>query len=384
MDMSVITDENKIEELLTRRIGDFEGRSNIWPSKEEVKAKLKEGKKFRVYLGIDPTSTDLHLGHLVPLLFLKQLKELGHVPVLVIGDFTARIGDPSGKTTTRKPLTQNEIEENMKTYLDQVYKILDKDSFEIKYNSEWLDKMPLNKFFEMISSVNVDYLENRSMFKERREKGNPIGIHEFLYPVLQGYDSVAMDIDGEVGGIDQMFNMLMGRDLMKKILNKEKMVFGVRLLEDPSTGKKMSKSEGETIAINDEPSEIRRKVLALDDSMIKVVFELCTEENQDWINDKNKSIPPREFKELLADKLIEMFRGKDKIKEGREPKFGPAVGNIAETIKSFEFAPSIASAKNLISSGAVEVNGKVETNWDVKLGAGDKFRVGKGKFGEVK
>ena len=171
---------------------------------------------------------------------------------------------------------------------------------------------------------------------------------------------------------------------MKKILNKDKLVFGTKLLEDFTTGKKMSKSEGDIIAINDEPNEIRRKLLALDDGMTKTIFELCTEEDLDWINKKSKELTAREFKELLADKLVEMFKGKEKIKEAHEPKFGLAAANLATTIKIFNFSTSVSAAKDLINSGAVEVNGQVETNWKRRLETGDKFKVGRGKLGEIK
>ncbi len=382
-DEKVYNDDQKIEELLTRRIGSFEGRSNIWPSKEEAKKKLKENKGLRIYLGIDPTGSDLHLGHVVPLLFLKQLLELGHIPVLVIGDFTARIGDPSGKDTTRKPLAEEEIKNNFNGYLGQVYKILPESSIEIMYNSSWLDRLTIKDFFQLASQVTVQQMIQRSMFQERIEKDKPFAVHEFLYPLMQGYDSVAMNIDGEVGGIDQMFNMRMGRDLMKKLLGKEKLVFGTRLVEDPITGKKMSKSGGEVIAINDEPSEIRRKILALGDSMTKIIFELCTDESLDRISDKEKALSGREYKELLAGKLIEMFRGKEKIKEAQAPKEGKATGNLAVTIKDLGFASSISEAKKLITSNAVEINGQVKTDWNYQLQKGDKLKVGKGRFGLI-
>ena len=186
-------DSNKIKELLARRI------EAVFPSVEYAEEELKSGKKLRVYLGIDPTGPSLHLGHTIPLLFLKQLLELGHRPVLLIGDFTARIGDPTGKETARKPLTKKEIKENMKDYLKQAYKILPKGSFDVKYNSSWLSNMSFDDVIRLSAHVTVQQMIIRDMFQERLKNGKSIGVHEFLYPLMQGYDSVAMKIDGEVG-----------------------------------------------------------------------------------------------------------------------------------------------------------------------------------------
>ncbi|OGN16281.1 MAG: tyrosine--tRNA ligase [Candidatus Yanofskybacteria bacterium RIFCSPHIGHO2_02_FULL_50_12] len=375
-----------MEELLTRRIGQFEGRPNIWPSKEEARKRIKEEKSLRVYLGIDPTGPDLHLGHIIPLLFLKQLSDVKHRPVLVIGDFTAQIGDPTGKSETRKPLSKEDVKKNMETYLEQVYKVLPKGSFDVEYNSTWLSKMTVGKFLQAVSNVSALELMTRSMFKERQDKGAFLGVPEFLYPLMQGYDSVAMEIDGEVGGNDQTFNMLMGRDLERKLLGKEKLVFATKLLVGAG-GKKMSKSEGEIIAVSDEPAEIRRKVLAFDDGMLREVAELCTEKPSSWIDAHHGTgetpKDPRAFKEDLADEFVRMFHGENALGESRKEKEVSGAGQTVTTVIA-GILSSKSEAKSLLDQGAIEVNGVIVKEWNHEVKSGDKIQVGKGKFLKVK
>ena len=196
------------------------------------------GKQLVFYLGIDPTGPDIHLGHTTNLFVLKKLWGLGHKIILLIGDFTATIGDPTDKEAARRPLTEKEIKENMKTYLDQIHKILPKRSFETRYNSKWYKKMPVKEWLRITSLFTQQQMVSRDMFQERIKKDRPISLQEFVYPVLQGYDSVVMDVDGEIGGNDQMFNMLIGRDLLRKLKSREKIVIATKLLEDPATGKK--------------------------------------------------------------------------------------------------------------------------------------------------
>lgn len=390
----ITIDDKKIEELLSRRMGDYEGRPNIWPSKEEAQKKLKEGKQLRVYLGIDPTGPDLHLGHTIPLLFLKQLWELGHKPVLVIGDFTAQVGDPTGKESTRKALTKKEVKINMKNYLGQVRKLLPK--FEVKYNSSWLSKMPLSEFLNVASHVSMHYLSTRSMHRERIKDNLPFAVHEFLYPVLQGYDSVAMNIDGEVGGSDQTFNMLIGKDLMKDLCNKEKLVFGTRLLVDAESGKKMSKTEGGLITLSDLPQDMFGKVMkTVPDAMIVTVFELCTEKPLEWIeSEKNKD--PYEFKKELAFELVKMYHSEkdaQKAKEEWEKVFSkgelPTEMEEVEATKLVDLVGlvmhgSASSAKILIDQGAVRVNGEAKKEWNFTPQKGDVVQIGPRKFLKIK
>ena len=374
----LITDEALIAQSLERRLEP----AGVFPNKQEAISLLKS-KSLRVYLGIDPTGPDIHLGHTIPLLFLKQLWELGHTPVIVIGDFTARIGDPTGKDSARKPLSPEEIKENSKNYLDQIYKILPKGSFEVCHNSDWLDKLSFKDVVQLASHVTVQQMIQRDMFQERIKNDKPVGLHEFLYPLMQGYDSVAMDIDGEVGGNDQVFNMLVGRDLEKKLLKKDKLVFATRLLVDSVSGRKMSKSEGELIALSDSPQEIRRKVLAADDSMTKTTFELCTEKPQSWI-EENKNKSPREWKEELSDEIVRMYHDEASINESRQAIPSVAAGVTITEWAAGETSKSKTEIKNLIDHGGVKVNGQVVKDWHQQLKSGDKVQIGKGESFEIK
>lgn len=364
------TDKNRIREILDRHT------ETLYPSRLEVEKRLEEGKKLRIYYGIDPTGPDIHLGHTVQLLFMKKLAGLGHEVILLIGDFTARIGDPTGKDATRKPLTAKDVGSNMKTYLEQVSKILPRGSFRVQYNNSWLSKMTFEDVIKLASRVTVQQMIVRDMFQERIKNEKPISVHEFLYPLMQGYDSVAMKIDGEVGGNDQTFNMLVGRELEKEYLGKDKMVFTTKLLVG-SSGKKMSKSEGEIIALSDNPQEIRRKILMVDDSMIKSLFELCTEKPLDWI-EQNKEKSPREWKEELADELVRMYHGEKAVGEAHKPRKTSGGLTIISTTVIAGLAPSNSVAKELVNQGAVEVNGKTVKEWNFGIKKGDIIKVGKG------
>jgi len=373
-----ITEDRLINNALERRLGS----TGIFPNKEEAINLLKL-KPLRVYLGIDPTGPDIHLGHTVPILFLKQLWDLGHTPVVVIGDFTARIGDPTDKDATRKPLTPEQISDNSKNYLGQIHKILPEGSFEVCHNSAWLDRLSFKDVIQLASHVTVQQMIQRDMFQDRLKNEKPIGLHEFLYPIMQGYDSVAMEIDGEVGGNDQTFNMLVGRDLEKKLLQKDKLVFATRLLVDSVSGKKMSKSEGELIALSDSPQEIRRKVLMINDSMTRTLFELCTEKSQEWINE-NENKSPRDWKEELVDELVRMYHGEDGVAESRE-----AVSSKEANVPITEWlvrvtGKSKTEIKKLLDQGAIEINNKITKDWKYEVKKGDKIRIGKGEFFEVK
>ncbi len=389
----VDTDIKKIDELLSRRL------ENVFPSREEAVNKFSSGSRLRVYLGIDPTGPDLHLGHTIPIFFLKQLLELGHKPVIVIGDFTAMIGDPTGKDLTRKPLTKEEVKSNFKDYLGQLHKILPKGSFEVKHNGDWLFKMSFEDVIGLASQATVQQMLARDMFQERIKNERPIGIHEFLYPLMQGYDSVATEIDGEVGGNDQTFNMLVGRDLEKKFLNKDKLVFATRLLVDAESGKKMSKTEGGLISLSDSPNDMFGKTMkAVPDGMIATVFELCTEKPIEWINDK-KGGDPYEFKKELAFELVRMYHGEKEAMKARDEwdkVFSKGelpseiIGVPGREMKLVDFitehalAGSVSEAKRLLDQGAVRVNDKVVKEWSHVLSEEDVVQVGPKKFVRVR
>ena len=285
--MAVIIDEAQIRTFLTRRA------EAVFPSLNQALTCFKKGKPLRIYWGIDPSRPEIHIGHTISLLWLKELAALGHKPILLIGDFTAQIGDPTGKDATRPALTEEQIRENMKTYLEQAEKIIPRENFDVEYNSKWLKPMSFEGVLKLASHLTVQQMIQRDMFQERLKQERPIYLHEFLYPLMQGFDSVALETDGELGGSDQTFNMLVGRSLERALIKKEKLVFTTPLLVNPN-GKKMSKSEGEIIALTDEPQEIRRKILLFPDGYIKTIFTLCTEKDIAWIEEQAKKQEPRQ------------------------------------------------------------------------------------------
>src|SRR3989344_3791974 len=273
-----------VNELLIR------GIANIYPSREIAKQMLEAGKPLRVYLVMDPTGAELPLGHTAGLFFLKRLLDLRHKPIFLIGDFTSRIGDPTDKDASRKQLTAEDVARNMATYWEQVGKILPLDRIEKRMNSEWWGPMHVQEFMEIKSLVTVQQLLTRDMFQKRIAEGAPIHDHEIDYPLLQGYDTVAMDADGEVGGNDQTFNMLMGRDLPKKFKNREKLVVAMKLIEDSATGKKMSKTEGNYISITSKPTDMFGGIMALSDGLILPLYESVTVAPMSVVEDARKRL----------------------------------------------------------------------------------------------
>lgn len=394
---SLVTDEVAIRQALERRLEP----TGIFPNKDEVVEKLR-AKPLSIYLGIDPTGPDIHLGHTIPLLFMKQLWQLGHSPVIVIGDFTARIGDPTGKSAARKPLSETDIKQNMSTYLSQICKILPKDSFEVQYNSTWLNKISFGDLLHLSSYVTVQQMIKRDMFQERLKNEQPIGLHEFLYPLMQGYDSVALKIDGEVGGNDQTFNMLMGRDLEQKMLEKEKLVFATRLLVSAETGKKMSKSEGSLIGVSDSPADMFGKTMAnIPDEMIEIVFQLCTEKDMEWISAHAAQMrsDPYQYKKELGKEFVSMYHGEEAALQAMEdfekvfsqgelpedmPEFSGAGLSILDFMAERRLAESRSEAKRLLEQKAVRVNSLVVTDWGQTLAIRDVVQVGPRKFAKVK
>ncbi len=305
----VLTDERQIDDVLSR------GVENIFPNKEFLKSKLMKGERLTFYLGADPNAPTLHLGHAIPIKKLGQLQKLGHQIIFLIGDFTAMIGDPD-KISARKPLTREEVLKNCKDYQKQISSFI---SFSgpnkalLKFNSEWLDKLRFSDILQLTSHITHAQIIKRDMFQQRLAEGRDLFLHEFLYPVMQGYDSVVMDVDGEVGGNDQTFNMLVGRDLMKKMKNKEKFVIAVKLLTD-STGKKMGKSEGNMVALNQTPEDMFGKVMSWSDNLIIPAFEIVTdiplEEIKQMEEDMKQGANPKEFKIMLAEEIVTMIHGR--------------------------------------------------------------------------
>lgn len=311
----VITDEKKIDELLTR------GVDKIYPSKEMLKATLLSGKRLRLYQGFDPTGDKLHIGHMVGFRKHRQWQDLGHEVIFLIGDGTGQAGDPSGKKKTReKFFTQEELRKNSKNYLSQASKLVRFDGpnpIKIMYNGDWLNKLNLVDILNIAQNFSVQQLIERDMFQERLKAGESINMREFLYPLLQGYDSVAMDVDLELGGSDQTFNMLAGRTLVKVIKNKEKFVMTTPLLSD-SKGVKIGKSEGNVIGLTDPAPELFGKIMALGDDAIIPMFTLLSDVLTEEIDSFDLQSNPMELKKRIAGIIVEQLYDKDKALEARE------------------------------------------------------------------
>lgn len=387
-------------QLLTR------GISAVYPSLDFVKTKIDRGEKLTIYLGIDPTGPTLHLGHAIPLLKLAEFQKAGHKIILLMGDFTAMIGDPTDKGTARKQLTHKEVLANLKQYKKQASSIIDfkgKNAAQFKFNSKWLGKMKFADVLLLASHMTVSQMLERDMFEKRTEEGKPIFIHEFLYPLMQGYDSVAMNVDGEIGGNDQTFNMLCGRDLLKKIRNKEKFVITVKLLEDNS-GKKMGKTEDNMVALSDSGSEMYGKIMSWSDGLIIPAFELCTTTSMREIEKINQDMKeganPRDLKMRLAKEIVTIFHSK-KEAENAEEKFSNTfqknetptdIEKISVEAKTLLVTPfltnEIVSSKTefrrLVDEGAItnlDTNEKVTSH--TAIAQNGVYRIGKKRFCKI-
>lgn len=331
--------EDKIDEFLDR------GVEKIYPSREFLREKLLKGEKLSMYLGIDPTGPTLHLGHVIPLLKLAQFQALGQQAILLIGDFTATIGDPTDKMATRVPLTLKQVLDNATLYKKQASSLLKftgVNSAKLKYNSRWLNKLSLADVTHLLSHITYAQTIKRDMFQKRIEEGKDLYLHEFLYPALQGYDSVAMGVDGEVGGNDQTFNMLMGRDLLKRMKNKDKFVISMKLLVDDS-GKKMGKTEGNMITLGENPLEMFGKVMSWPDNFIIPGMELCTTLGMSVVdearNDLDTGKNPRDTKLKLASAIVAMYHGKIKAEQ--------ALNNFIATFSKKEIPENITEIKTV-------------------------------------
>jgi tyrosyl-tRNA synthetase len=273
--VKIITDKKRIDEILDRGI-----IVDILPDKEDFRKLLLSGKRIKMYHGFDATADTLHLSHAKNIIFLEEIRKLGHEAIILFGDFTARIGDPSGQAGTRKIISKKEILNNVKSWKEQIKNLMDfndkKNPPKVLFNSKWLEKMTMEDVLNLASHVTVGQMIERDMFQKRMKEGKHIFLHEFLYPLLQGYDSIAMDVDVELCGTDQVFNALMGRTLMRKIKNKEKFVAVVNLMENPKTGELMSKSRGNGVFLNTKPVEMFGAIMSQPDEMIEILFKNCT------------------------------------------------------------------------------------------------------------
>ena len=310
--------EDKINEVLTRSI------SVVYPNKESLKEVLLSGKILRIYMGIDPTATYAHIGHATNYIVLKRFHELGHKIIILIGDFTAMIGDPSDKNAARKRLSKEEVLENLKTFKEQIGKIIDfedkKNPVEFRFNSEWLSKLTFEEGIELASHFTVQQMIERDIFQKRIKENKPLYVHEFFYPLMQGYDSVALNVDMEVGGTDQTFNMLAGRILVKAYQKREKFVITTTLLEHPVTGGKlMSKSLGTGVGLDEPPNQMFGKVMALPDEALIQLFVDCTYLPMKEIEEIEKSLEkgenPKNIKMKLAKEIVKMYHGEKAAEE---------------------------------------------------------------------
>jgi len=383
--MKISTDEKIIDRILNK------GVENILPSKEELKNLLLSGKHLNIYQGFDPTAPTLHIGHTVGMRKLEDFRKLGHQVYFVIGDFTARIGDPSDKMSARKKLTKQQVEENMRLYIDQAshfINIFDKDNpVKVVYNSKWLEPLNFGEIIELASVFTVQQMLKRSMFQERLKSDRPIYLHEFLYPLMQGYDSVALNVDVEVGGNDQLFNMLAGRDLVMNRLNKEKFVVAMKLLE-ANDGTKMGKTSGNMIELSDSANNIFGKVMAFDDKLIPIGFEILTKYELEQIEEIKERLKkgenPMTLKKLLAFEITKDIKGEQEAENAQKyfenvfqkknlntdipvKTVRQSNINILDLIVQCEIANSKSQAKRLVEQNAVTINGEKITDWNKNI-----------------
>jgi tyrosyl-tRNA synthetase len=371
---------------------------------DELKVKLKKGKPLKIKAGFDPTAPDLHLGHTVLINKLKQLQDLGHEILFLIGDFTAMIGDPTGKSATRPPLSDEQIQENSKTYQDQVFKILDKNKTQVVFNSHWMKKLTSADMIKLASQQTVARMLERDDFSKRYKSGQGISIHEFLYPLVQGYDSVALEADVELGGTDQKFNLLMGRELQKNNNQEPQIILTMPILEGLDGVQKMSKSLKNYIAIDDSPDEMFGKIMSISDDLMWRYLELLSFESMEtiesWKTEVDQGENPRNIKFRLANEIITRFHSKEDAKvanqnfidrfaknqipdEMDEYQFesGIKIGNL---LKDANLVDSTSEAFRMIKQGAVKIDGEKVTDKDMDLPSGTAvYQVGKRKFARI-
>lgn len=371
-------------------------------SEEDLLKKLAKSRPLRIKLGMDPTAPDLHFGHTVVLNKLRAFQELGHEVLFLIGDYTARIGDPTGKNATRPPLSEEQVKANAETYAKQVFKILDKDKTTIMFNSDWFSKMSAGDMIALASQLTVSRMLERDDFSKRYNSQTPIAIHEFLYPLVQGYDSIAMEADVEIGGTDQTFNVLMGRTLQGRYGKEPQVCLTMPLLEGLDGVQKMSKSLGNYIGIDEPAGVMYQKILSMPDTLIARYFELLSFKPMSEVNalldEMANGRNPQELKKILAHELIERFHDKEsadnahrsagnRLADGELPIDLPEVSLsldgadklfITQVLNQASLAKNSAQAKDMLSRGAVKVDGQV-VDASFALGAGQTVVIQAGK-----
>ncbi len=372
----------------------------------ELVEKLKRGKPLRIKAGFDPTAPDLHLGHTVLINKLRQFQELGHQVVFLIGDFTGMIGDPSGKSATRPPLTREQVLDNAETYKAQVFKILDPAKTEVAFNSTWMDQLTPADFIRLASQYTVARMLERDDFQKRYEGNQPIAIHEFLYPLVQGYDSVALRADVELGGTDQKFNLLMGRELQRAYGQPSQCIVTMPLLEGLDGVKKMSKSLGNYVGIQEAPGVMYNKLVSMPDALMWRYFELLSfrsmEEIEQFKQDVAAGANPRDIKIKLAEEIVARFHGEEaaanahrsagnRLKDGELPDDLPEVEllsaedmPISSVLNKAGLVKNAAAARDLLNAGSVKVDGEVvDRTFIFKLGSAHVCQAGKKAFARI-
>jgi tyrosyl-tRNA synthetase len=401
--MAINQDKQKIEELLNR------GVENIYPSKNALESELLAGKKLKLYQGFDPTGIKLHIGHMVGLMKLKQWQELGHEVIFLIGDGTGQAGDPSGKTRSRdKYLSNKELRENSKDYVMQagrVVKFEGSNAAKILYNGDWLNKLTMPEILKILDNFSWQQLSERDLYVEKNKKGETINMREFFYPILQAYDSVSMNVDLELGGDDQTFNMLVGRALMKKMLKKEKFVMTTPLLVD-SSGKKIGKTEGNVIALDSNSNDFYGMVMSLSDDIIIKGFEYLTEIPMKDVKEIKSKIKlgenPMIFKKKLAYELTKMLNSESDAKKAQEEfehvfkdkenpenmdeiKIAEDKLKLIDLISKTKLVSSNSEARRLIEQGAVKIDNQKskDQNKEIEIKNGMVVQVGKRRFCKI-
>jgi tyrosyl-tRNA synthetase len=394
--MHIITDPKRIDEVLTRGVEEVIDR-------EHLRTKLLSGKQLRIKFGIDPTGSRIHIGHAVPLRKLRQFQDLGHTVILLIGDYTAIVGDPSGRDQTRPVLSTEKIQENMKTYVDQASKILDITKTEVRYNSEWFGASNFTHLLmELTSFITVARILERDDFQKRLKEGSDIQMQEIMYPLLQGYDSVALHADVEIGGTDQKFNLLMGRKLQRKYNQEEQDIVTLPVLEGTDGVKKMSKSLGNFIALDDDAGDIYGKTMSIPDSLIFKYFELATDLSLEKISNYKDQITqgenPKNIKMALAYELAKFYQGDLAAQRAQEgfismfqgnekpldiPELHPTASDIVTVLVEAGFVESRGEARRQIEGGGVKINDEKVESLEAQTKPGDIIQKGKRFFVKV-
>ncbi len=399
METSYKDEARRQMELIERGVAEIVPRDELL---HKLEISIRDGKPLRIKLGLDPTAPDIHLGHTVVLNKLRQFQDLGHEAHLIIGDYTGRIGDPSGKSETRKQLSEEEIVTNARTYQEQIYKVLDREKTIMHFNSDWLKPLHLIDVLQLAAKYTVARMMERDDFEKRYKEGLPIGVHEFMYPLMQGYDSVALQSDLEMGGTDQKFNLLVGRHLLKEYGYEPQVALMMPILEGTDGVQKMSKSLGNYIAVNDDPYEMFGKTMSISDPLICRYFELLTRVPMEQIQTmqsqmESGELNPRDAKMKLAVEIITTFHSKQDAIEAMERfKLVFSQRDIPDDIPEIEvretevwlpkffmdnkLVPSTSEGRRMIQQGAVRVNGEKHDYEDLKLGHGMVIQIGKRKF----